>query len=274
MPWGLVTQSQSQGLYRPSYLDEDMPSAKRQKKNGKRGMRSVKSRVPRAVATRGTPDGYYEIPTTIYRRLYWNMSSGLWTTDTLTGAQSGSTGYQGFGIGTQLDTSSMFLGISGGSSIRTVPGFAQLQGVFDECKIARINYEFWFAGQAHENNSTLSQAPNLWIVEDGNGIDPPTTQDEILQYAKVRCVKGDISSPLKMTIYPKIRVGAASDGSDMSTTETSGVMDSSRYVSTVKPGVMHMGLRGWFETNPALATAEYGYLCIKETQIRRYKRVK
>lgn len=275
MPWGIVTQSQSQGsLYRPNY-DEDMPRSKKQRTNGKlRAMRSAKSRVPRALSTRGTPDGYYEIPVTIYRRLYWNMSSGLWTTDTVTGAQSGSTGYQGFGMGTQLDTSLMFLGISGGSSIRTVPGFSQLQGVFDECKIARIHYEFWIAGQAKETNSTLGQAPNIWIVEDTTGIDPPTTQDEILQYGKVRTVKGDINSPLKFTIYPKIREGASSDGSDTSTNETSGLMDSARYCSTSKPAVFHFGLRGWFETNAAVATAQYGYLCIKETQIRRYKRVK
>lgn len=256
--------------------ESDMP-AKRSRLNKfqrNNGMRSRQSRVPRPLRTRGTPDGYYEIPVTIYRRLYFNMSTGLWVTDPVTAATSGSTGYNGFGLGTQLDTSTMYLGGSGASVNVTVPGFAELQNVFDECKIARIHYEFWFANQSGEGGTTLLQAPNVWIVQDTNSVDPPSSQSTLLQYANVKLVKGDIHTPTKITLYPRMREDVSSDGAALSTSTTSSVMDHARYCSTEKPSAFHFGLRGWFETNAALATVYLGYLCIKETQIRRYKRCK
>lgn len=231
------------------------------------------SRVPKAIATRGTPDGYYEIPVTIYRKVYFNMSTGLWTTDPYTGVQSGATGYNGFGIGSTLDTSFMFLGTGGNVNV-AVPGFTEMQTVFDECKIARIHYEVWVSGQAHENGSVLRQAPNIWITTDPNSIDPPTNLQTLLQYANLKCVKGDINNPTKFTLYPKLRVDVAADGAEASTATSSAASDSSKYISMAKPGAFHFGLRGWFETNAGMAEAYLGYLCIKETQIRRYKRTK
>lgn len=241
-------------------------------KNPIRSMVARKARVPRAIRTRGTPDGYYEIPVTVYRKVYFNMSTGLWVTDPITGITSGVTGYNGFGMGTQLDTSQMLLGNGAVSaSIQvTVPGFAELQNVFDECKISRIDYEFWVAGQAADLGGTLYQAPTVWIAVDPNGIDPPSNIGQLLQYSTVKCVKGDINHPTKMTVYPKIREDASSDGAEASTAVTSSVCRPSTYTMTAKPGVLHYGLRGWFEsTSPVSVTV--GFLCIKETQYRRYK---
>ena len=177
--------------------DDDEPMPKKFKKSNvkskkSRAMVARRTRVPRALLTRGTPDGYYEIPVTVYRRVNWNMSSGLWETNQATGAQIGSTGYQGFGMGTQLDTSQFLLGNgSVSASIQiTVPGFAELQSVFDECKIARIDYEIWLSNQANFQNSTAYQTPNIWVVTDYNGIDPPSSLNSLLQYADVRCIKG------------------------------------------------------------------------------------
>lgn len=237
-----------------------------------RSMVAKRSSVPRAIRSRGTPDGYYEIPVTVYRRVYFNMSTGLWNTDPYTAVTSGSTGYNGFGLGTALDTSQMLLG-NGSTSAAisvTVPGFTELQAVFDECKIARIDYEFWVAAQAADLGGTLFQAPNIWVAVDSNGIDPPSNLTTLLQYSTLKCIKGDINNSTKMTVYPKIREDAASDGGEASTATTSAVMRSSTYMSTVKPGALHFGLRGWFETaSPSSVTV--GYLCIKETQYRRYK---
>ena len=234
-----------------------------------------RTRVPRALLTRGTPDGYYEIPVTVYRRVNWNMSSGLWETNQATGAQIGSSGYQGFGMGTQLDTSQFLLGNgSVSASIQiTVPGFAELQNVFDECKIARIDYEIWLSNQANFQNSTAYQTPNIWVVTDYNGIDPPSSLNSLLQYADVRCIKGDIRYPDKFSVYPKIREDASSDGGELSTAATSSVNVNSTYMSTAKPSALHYGVRGLFEINTTQPVAQ-GYMHIVETQWRRYKRVK
>lgn len=236
-------------------------------------MVAKRSRIPRAVRTRGTPDGYYEIPVTVYRRLYFNMSTGLFVTDPYTGALSGSNGYNGFGLGTQLDTSQCLLGNGAVSATVqvTVPGFSELQAVFDECKVYRIDYEFWVSSQASETGSASGQTPNIWIAPDYNGIDPPGALTTLLQYSKLKCVKGDINHPLKITIYPKIREDASSDGAEMSTAATSSVMRSAAYMSTAKPAALHYGLRGWFETNTNMAQVDTGFLMIKETQHRRYK---
>lgn len=263
----------------PTQIDDyEMPRFKRQRSTRGNPFRKNRmlvraSRVPRAIRSRGTPDGYYEIPVTVYRKIYFNMSTGLWNTDAYTGVQSGTTGYNGFGLGTQLDVSRMTLGNGGAASAINVniPGFTELQGVFDECKIARIHYEFWLGGQAHENGSVLRFAPNIWIAVDNNNVDPPANQATLLQYSSVRCVKGDITLPTKMTVYPKVRDSLATGLGEGDTTTTDAATTGATYMSMAKPAAFHYCLRGWFETNAGLGEAYLGYLCIKETQIRRYK---
>ena len=235
-------------------------------KNPIRSMVARKARVPRAIRTRGTPDGYYEIPVTVYRKIYFNQSTGLWVTDPTTGVSSGSNGYNGFGMGTQLDTSQFLLGNGAVSaSIQVgVPGFAELQNVFDECKISRIDYEFWIASEAPALGGTSYTCPSVWVAIDNNGIDPPSNLNQLLQYGSVRCLKGDIHHPTRLTVFPKIREDASSDGAEMSTAVTSSVCRPSTYTMTAKPGVLHYGVRGWFETTQPVSTL-VGYLCIKET---------
>ena len=60
------------------------------------------ARVPRAIQTRGTPEGYYDIPYHQMVRLYCNTSSGFWPTNQTSMAPYGGAGYQGIGIAFQL----------------------------------------------------------------------------------------------------------------------------------------------------------------------------
>lgn len=276
-----MKRSFSQATTQEDFTQEDMPSRSQRRRSASYAYNPVRSRqmvvrqsrVPKAIRTRGTPRGYYEIPVTVYRRLYFNMSTGLWQTDPYTGVQSGAIGYNGFALNTAMDTSNMPLG---NGSITTnvavaVPGFSSLQGVFEEGKIARIDYEFWIAGQAADQGTVLAQAPNIWVVQDFNNSDPPASLAEVLQYSTVKCVKGDINHPLKITVYPKVRDSVGSAQDELGTTTTIAQVEAGGYYQLSKPGAIHFGLRGWFETNAALATAQLGYLCIKETQIRRYK---
>lgn len=260
--------------------EPDMPGSYRVKrtKYGKplRNNRSLvlrAPRVPRAIASRGTPDGYYEIPVTIYHRCYFNSSTGIWPTDPITGVQAGSIGYNGFGLCSDLDQSFINFGNGGvaAQQIDAVPGFAQMQNVFDEVKIARIHYEMWVAGTAGELGTTLKSAPNMFVVVDQNNADTPANLNEILQYSPVHSVKGDIGHTLKLTVYPHVRVNVGAGEQEASTSTTLAAVQPAGYMEMAKPGVTHFGLRGYFETTSALATAQLGYLCIKETQIRRYK---
>lgn len=258
----------------------EMPGAYRVKRGkyakqlrNNRSMVVARSRVPRAIRSRGTPDGYYEIPVTIYHRCYFNSSTGIWPTDPITGAQSGATGYNGFGMCSDLDSTFINFGNGGiaAQQIDSVPGFAQMQAVFDEVKIARIHYEMWVTGTAGELGTTLKSAPNLFVVVDQNNADSPSSLAEILQYNPVHTVKGDISQSLKLTVYPKVRMSVGAGEQEASTSTTLAAVESAGYMELAKPGVTHFGLRGYFETTAALASAQLGYLCIKETQIRRYK---
>lgn len=250
-----------------------MPPQRRRTNPKKRMMMVSKSRVPRPILSRGTPRGYYELPVTIYHRCYFNSSTGIWPTDPITGVQSGATGYNGFGMCTDLDTSFINFGNGGVSaqSAQTIPGFAQMQAVFDECKIARIHYEFWVDGTAGSLGSTLFAAPNTFVVVDQNNADGPATLAEVLQYHPVNTVKGDISQSLKLTVYPKVRMSVGSGEQESSTATTIAQVSQAGYMEVAKPSVTHFGLRGYFETTSALATPQIGYICIKETQIRRYK---
>lgn len=259
----------------PDYI-EDMPSQSQRRRNVTKKSRTMlvsKSRVPRPIRSRGTPRGYYEIPVTIYHRCYFNSSTGIWPTDPITGAQSGSQGYNGFGLCSDLDNSYINFGNGGVTvqHIQTIPGFAQMAAVFDECKIARIHYELWVDGQAGSLSSTLQAAPNTFVVVDNNNADTPANLAEILQYHPVHTVKGDIAHSLKLTVYPKVRISVGSGEQESSTSTTVAQVSAAGYMECAKPSVTHFGVRGYFETTPAMATPQIGYLCIKETQIRRYK---
>lgn len=281
-------------LYVPSYLTdpnivtqdptqepEDMPSRSQRRRLNNYGRNPARSRtmvvrkprVPRAIVSRGTPDGYYEIPVTVYHRCYFNSSTGIWPTDAITGVQTGSTGYNGFGLCSDLDSTFINFGNGGvaAQQIDAVPGFAQMQNVFDEVKIARIHYEMWVAGTAGELGTTLKAALNIFVAVDTNNADGPSNLNEILQYSPVHTVKGDIGHTLRLTVYPKVRMSVGAGEQEVFTSTTLASVQNAGYMEIAKPGVTHFGLRGYFETTSALASAQLGYLCIKETQIRRYK---
>lgn len=261
------------GIWNLELSQEIMPKSKRARTNRRTSYPVTK--IPRAIRTRGTPEGYYEIPVTIYRKVYFNMSTGVWPTNQSTGAQIGVTGYSGFGIANQLDNSHMFFGngvISATDSI-AVPGFTgQLAACFDTCKIVRIDYKIWYQGQAEVfGGGSAKQAPNLFIVMDPNNVDPPASLDEVMQYRKVYTVAGDINRPTKFSVYPSIRLDSSASPDANGTNESRGITAPSTYIQTALPSTFHYGLRGWADTLSSAVSPTIGYIHIQERQIRRYK---
>ena len=74
----------------------------RRRPNPKKFSRGV-SRIPRAISTRGTPDGYYEIPVRTLLKVYGNNGSGFFNTNQGPSSSPSGIGYQGFGLWTSLD---------------------------------------------------------------------------------------------------------------------------------------------------------------------------
>ena len=70
---------------------------------------------------------------------------------------------------------------------------------------------------------------------------------------------------------PKIRSELGATAEDAGTLTTLSGTQSSTYLQTTKPGVVHFGLKGWLAIPSAAATAHVYQLNILRTQIRRYK---
>lgn len=236
--------------------------------------RYTKSKIPRAIQTRGTPDGYYEIPVKALTRIYVNTSTGGWNTNQTTGASIGLTGYQGIGFYSSLDTMSTVLGNGAISATisQAVPGFTELQAVFDEGKICKVMYDVWVTAQVPAATAVAGNfgAPDLFLAVDPNNADPPGGLEAVLQYSNVKRICFDSNQRTRFSFYPKIRTDGGSAETESGTSTTLSLSQSPSYNQMNKPGVVHFGLRGWF----AIPTAANGYVYqvnILRTEIRRYK---
>lgn len=238
----------------------------------KRQMRVTK--VPRPIQTRGTPDGYYEIPCTQLIRFYCNTSSGFWGTDQVSLAPIGTTGWKGMGIYFKNDNTYVNFGSNGsGGGIASTQNFGvrdypYLSQVFDDMKVARINVEAWINTQTSSINHTPNNAPEIWMCFDGNDSFPPN--EEILEYAKTARVLPDRKT--RFSFVPSLTLDTTSDAGSGSTTGP-GVTQASTYVRTNSTGSLY-GLKvfNWLPYEPD--TAQVYFLHLKITQIRRYRRQK
>lgn len=262
----------------PSY-SEEMPSYG--KKSRRRSRKVIK--VPRAIATRGTPDGYYEIPVHSYTKIFLAGNQGFYNTDQITGAV-GALGGAGFGYYTSLDNEYFLLGGFGvyQTITKAVPGFSSIQAVFDNCKISEIRMEYWFT-TTNSSATTFEYTaagdvlrsagvdlPELWLTEDQNNANPGNNMDDICQYSKLLCVRQN-SQSYKMKFRPHIRDDVGTAGDESGTTTTLAAAVPSTYIQTAKPAAAHFGVRGFLNISNTATVAQQGYLHIKTTQIRRYK---
>lgn len=258
------------------FSQEDMPPSKKQRKYskdyGKR--KAYKQSLPMAIRTRGTPDGYYEIPVKTLIKLYANTSTGLWNTNQSTGAPSGGTGYRGFGISLNLDQVNFHLGEGSISSTIavSVPGFTELQQVFDLCKISDVKVEYWWVNQSPDLSTTAGNygGYDMYVTEDVNNVDPPNLLEKIMQYSKVKRIRGTENRTFTQSFKPHMRVVAGSSDDETGFTGTLALSQPASYIQTNKPGVAHFGVRGFVDL-PTAANARIGYLNVCITQVRRYK---
>lgn len=254
-------------------FSQEMPASKRQRRGSKKDAKYRKSSLPVAIRTRGTPDGYYEIPVRSLVKLYCNTSTGLWDTTQGTGAPIGTRGWRGFGISSTLDNTTFYLGENAVSAaiVSSVPGFTELQSVFDLCKIVDMKVQMWWTNQSSDLSTATSYGGfDLYIAEDPNNVDPPANLGTIMQYQKVKRYPGDNGTMMNYTIKPHVRVSAGADDGEAGTATTLGAVMPSTYIQTAKPGVSHLGFRGWVDV-PQSATARTSTLNVLITQTRRYK---
>lgn len=253
-------------------LIEEMPPSRRPRGSPayrRRGNRRMVQRVPRAIQTRGTPDGYYEIPSTILLRFYFNTSTGIWDTDQTTGAQLGLTGYPGMGFRFNPTTIQGAFGDAGAISRNAawaIPGSTELSNVFNEMKTARIDLEYWVATQTPGGHTTTGYDPEFWAVFDPNDSFPPG-RDSISQYSRPLRILTD--RPTKQSIVPKLVMDAVGDAGSGATT-TPGISQTATYVRS-DCSVPAYGIKLYYWIPNTGANTYIGYLNIRMRFIRRYK---
>lgn len=228
------------------------------------------SRVPQAIKTRGTPDGYYEIPVNMLVRLYYNTTSGIWPTNQVNNQPTGLTGYEGFAM--RWDYSNLYLHFGNGGAINTtstiaLPNAVNLSAVFDEFKQVRVVQEYWMANQTVGAGSTTAHNPEFWVVEDQNDAFPPTA-DIIQQYASSKRILLD--RPTRCIHTQKLTFDATADAGSGATTSAGPQMNT--YCRTAgNASLLGTKVYFWIPTN-ASGTSFVGYLNIKLTVVRRFKK--
>lgn len=259
---------------------QEMPVQKRQrsgsysKKNfGKKNGGRAIMRLPRAISTRGTPDGYYEIPMRQLFRVYVNTSTGFWNTNQTSSGPIGSTGYNGLALYATLDNTYIALGNGSTSATITqsVPDFSSAANMFDLCKIADLKIDCWFTNQSRELGSGIDAygAMEAFLAEDVNDAIPPNDIKNVLDKKRVLRAMPSDGKTFKMGIKPHIVIdGAGHDGAGTATTTS--ISSPSTYLRCDRPAVTHFGIKGWCAT-PSAATAYTAVLNILVTQTRRYK---
>jgi len=229
-------------------------------------------KVPRAIKTRGTPDGYYEIPMRQLFRVYTTSSSGFWNTNQTSNGSTGVTGYSGLAYYAQFDNSYINLGNGGISAAITqgVTDATSAAAMFDLCKISEIEVEVWVTNYAHEAASTIGKygAIEIYIAEDTNDAIPPNQISDILDRSRVLRVTPD-GRRYKMKFKPHISQDASSNDGAASTATIS-VASPSTYFRCARPAVSHFGFKSWIAT-PSDATIQNYSVNFLITQKRRYK---
>ena len=240
-----------------------------------RRKKSYKQRIPRAIANRGTPSGYYELPVRVFWKLYLNTATGAWVTDPVTGSQSGLQGYPGMAI--SFDYSQVYIDLGNNSFSANIPvnipGVTDLQSVFDLCKIYRVDYEFWWTNGLNQSPTATGAAgaPELWVANDQSGAFPPGSQTTVLQYSDVTRIVSDPSKRVTKITYPRQRVYL---GTTTDPTGNSGILGGSQvssYFETDKPSVRHSGLIGFFNLPQNQTTTQLYYLNCMMTMHRRFR---
>jgi len=240
-----------------------------------RRRRPYKSRVPRAISTRGTPSGYYELPVRVFWKLYVNTSTGAWITDPVTGAQSGATGYQGFVL--SMDYSQVYIDLGNGAFSANIPvnipGVSELQNVFDICKMYKVDYEFWWANGLNQSptSANAAGAPEFFVATDASGATPPGSQNTILQYSDLLRCEGEPTHRYRKSQYLKQRVYLGTTPDPTGNAGILGGSQASTYFETDKPSVRHTGLIGWFQLPQNQSTTQLYYLNCMMTIHRRFK---
>lgn len=277
-----LTQDDIMPFSQRSYVSRSpmsMRSGRRMVVSSYRRGRYAKRKIPRAIQTRGTPNGYYELPIRVFFKLYVNSSTGAWNTDPQSGVTSGATGYQGIGV--SYDYSNVYVDLGNGSvsSTITIPisGAAELQNVFDVCKMYEMKWEsYWTNGSGGvTSNVNLIGAPELFLTYDPDDALPPANQGVVLQYTNFMRIPGNSNRTYKRTYYPKIRTDLGTSADPTGTTTTLAGSQSATYFDLDKPAVRHMGLRGFFNIPQQQgAPVTVSYLNVMLTLKRRFKTVK
>lgn len=234
------------------------------------------NRIPRAISTRGTENGYYEIPDHCLIRLYGNTSTGLWDTNQTTGAAIGTTGYQGIGFCAGIDFMQANLGVGTTSAIvyKEFTDYNLKCAMFDMVKICSLELEFWVTNEPSTLSSgNVYSAPELWIAKDLTDATPPANGEEMFPYSDFTRVVLDPTRTFKCSVKPYIKSEASTANTDTGTSYTPGISQPATYINTSVLPVKHFGFKGWIYCPTTMASQTYS-INIKVRRVCRWKSLK
>jgi len=245
--------------------------------------KAKRAMIPRAVKERGTAKGYHEFDHVALTKLYFEKDAttgvtGFKNTDQTTGAPSGAS-HRGIQFVSTGDTFQTRLGegVTAVTISQSLTNYTQLAAIFDNYKIIRERYEFWFCIQPNEANQggtgASAQSINLNLVRDTNTNLPPGSENEVMQYTNPIWIKGSDAHPKRISHVPYLCVDTSRDLEGTSATDMGmNVAASINYLNTKNTLTMFSGLRGWMSLLYDLtANKVSGYLMIRRVQKRRYR---
>lgn len=238
------------------------------------------SKVPRAIRTRGTPQGYYEIPSRLRAIVGFNRN-GFSSTNQTNYEITGNS-YRGLGMYWTLAEQVHNYGEGSTSNNQgfAQDGVASLQGVFDTAKIAYLDIEVRFnlEAVAQSTNAAPNWNPSLYLCIDPDDATPPLNLNTVLQYDKVWRLDGNNQlgdRSLKLRVYPKIRRDVGFTADDIGSSTTLVESAPSVYMDLDRPGAAHMGIKGWLDvpgaTGAVAPLAYLGYVTFEVKRVVRYK---
>lgn len=232
-----------------------------------RGYSKAYSRVPRAIATRGTPDGYTEINYTQMIRLYTQTSTGFWATAQDTVAPYGIQGFSGLGFSFTPSNTRITFGNAGASTSYmdvAISDMANLSTIFDEVKLAKVKVEVWINAQSSNINNNLSNTPEIWMAVDPNDSFPATTS--IQEYSHSRRILPDRNTIMSF----KPHLVADNAANDAGNGATSGATMQQGYVRS-NSTAYHYGLKALYWVPYEPDTAQVFFTQFRITFTRRFK---
>lgn len=150
-----------------------------------------------------------------------------------------------------------------------LPGSSEFQALFDQYRIKKVNYQIYWS-QNLDNTGVSAPIPVLHLVNDYDSTGA-FSKDQILQHSDCKTYQVKEGSPIRWSVYPKVRVDA------LLTTElfsSSAWVVSKPWLDTSSPTIQHLGTRVYVDNLSRASAGDLGTFLFKVEYELDFKNVK